>query len=98
MFKGCESYAAEGQKGIYQIQTFVNDQKVNLWCQDEKTLLQRRRYTNPSDTYYFEKSWADYKIGFSAGQNNLWMGLDIAHLLTTYYDYTVLDITVNRSS
>ena len=23
------------------------------------------------------------------------MGLDVAHLLTTYYDYTIFDFTVN---
>ena len=59
-------------------------------------MIQRRRSTtNPGDTTYFEKSWDEYKNGFNNGKDNIWIGLDVAHLLTTYYDYTVLDITVN---
>ena len=97
VFKGCEEYAAfDGKTGVYQITTFVNDQKVSLWCEDDKTLIQRRRFTNNLDTTYFEKSWDEYKHGFNAGKNNLWIGLDVAHLLTTYYNYNVLDITINR--
>lgn len=96
VFKGCEDYAfIDGKTGIYQITTFVNDQKVSLWCEDDKTLIQRRRSTSNADTTYFEKSWDEYKNGFNNGKDNIWIGLDVAHLLTTYYDYTVLDITVN---
>ena len=98
MFKGCEDYAyIDGKSGIYQITTFVNDQKVSLWCEDDKTLIQRRRSSSTAgDSTYFEKSWDEYKNGFNNGKDNIWIGLDVAHLLTTYYDYTVLDITVNR--
>ena len=96
VFKGCEEYASiDGKTGVYQITTFVNGLKVDLWCENDKTLIQRRSFTNSLDTTYFEKSWDEYKNGFNAGKSNVWIGLDVAHLLTTYYDYTVLDITVN---
>ena len=69
---------------------------MKLWCDGTKTILQKRQYTNANDETYFEKSWEEYKMGFETGsRSNIWMGLDIAHQLTTSYNYNILDVTIN---
>ena len=73
----------------------MGDNLVTLWCDGSKTILQKRQYTNPNDETYFEKSWKEYKNGFEKSASNIWMGLDIAHNLTTHHHYTHLEVTIN---
>uniref|UniRef100_A0A914WU54 Uncharacterized protein n=1 Tax=Plectus sambesii TaxID=2011161 RepID=A0A914WU54_9BILA len=83
----CKDWLSHGSHtdGIYSINPDGKG-SLNVFCDMTTdgggwTVFQRRK---DATTSFYDKKWNDYKVGFNNGlQNNLWLGNDIIHVLTT---------------
>ncbi|OCT87535.1 angiopoietin-related protein 5 isoform X2 [Xenopus laevis] len=75
--------------GIYTIKPLGALTSFQVFCTMEAyggwTLMQRH---NGQDGLFFDRTWADYKLGFGNLSGEHWLGLDKIYMLTNQYGRT----------
>ncbi len=81
---------------IQQIDTFNFNNPITIGSlieNDPKLLIASRDYADPE---FFNKNLKQYVEGFSDGQSNFWIGLDILNKVTSSHDYKLRVIATTK--
>jgi hypothetical protein len=79
---------------VHKILTLnIHEGYVNL-KNNPVILVASRHYSKMG---FFNRSLADYKVGFTDGQFNLWIGLDILHKLTNANEFRLRIVALTKS-